>query len=51
MRGYENYKRSLYSGAFGYISPDQDFDFNVVIRSILYDSLSSLCVSISWWCD
>ena len=38
---YETTKRSLYSGAFGYISPDQDFDFNVVIRSILYDSLSS----------
>ena len=23
------------------LTPDQDFDFNVVIRSILYDSLSS----------
>ena len=38
---YETTKRSIYSGAFGYISPYQDFDFNVVIRSILYDSLSS----------
>ncbi len=38
---YETTKRSLYSGAFGYISPDQDFDFNVVIRSILYDRVSS----------
>ena len=38
---YETTKRSLYSGAFGYISPEQDFDFNVVIRSILYDRVSS----------
>ncbi len=30
-------KRGLYSGAVGYISPDDDFDFNVVIRSILYN--------------
>ena len=33
---YEQTKRGLYSGAVGYVSPDQDFDFNVVIRSILY---------------
>ena len=38
---YETTKRSIYSGAFGYISPYQDFDFNVVIRSILYDKISS----------
>ena len=38
---YETTKRSLYSGAFGYIRPNQDFDFNVVIRSIMYDSVSS----------
>jgi len=30
-------KRSLYSGAVGYFTPDNDFDFNVVIRSILYN--------------
>lgn len=30
-------KRSLYSGAVGYFSPSDDFDFNVVIRSILYN--------------
>jgi para-aminobenzoate synthetase component I len=35
---YEKTKRGLYSGAVGYISPDKDFDFNVVIRSILYNS-------------
>lgn len=31
-------KRGLYSGAMGYFTPDGDFDFNVVIRSILYNS-------------
>lgn len=35
---YEVSKRGLYSGAAGYISPQGDFDFNVVIRSILYNS-------------
>ena len=30
-------KRGLYSGAIGYFTPDGDFDFNVVIRSILYN--------------
>ena len=30
-------KRGLYSGAIGYFSPVGDFDFNVVIRSILYN--------------
>ncbi|WP_396151853.1 anthranilate synthase component I family protein [Flavobacterium sp.] len=34
----EETKRGLYSGAVGYFSPDGDFDFNVVIRSILYNS-------------
>ncbi len=31
-------KRGLYSGAVGYFTPNDDFDFNVVIRSILYNS-------------
>lgn len=35
---YERSKRGAYSGSFGYISADGDFDFNVVIRSILYNS-------------
>ena len=35
---FEKTKRGLYSGAVGYISPAGDFDFNVVIRSILYNS-------------
>jgi len=34
----EVFKRGLYSGTVGYISPSGDFDFNVVIRSILYNS-------------
>ncbi len=33
----EETKRGLYSGAVGYITPKGDFDFNVVIRSILYN--------------
>ena len=33
----EETKRGLYSGAVGYFTPENDFDFNVVIRSILYD--------------
>lgn len=33
---YEKTKRGLFSGSVGYISPNGDFDFNVVIRSILY---------------
>ncbi|RZJ79605.1 MAG: anthranilate synthase component I family protein [Flavobacterium sp.] len=35
---YEETKRGVYSGSFGCISPDGNFDFNVVIRSILYHS-------------
>ncbi len=33
----EETKRGLYSGAVGYFSPTGDFDFNVIIRSILYN--------------
>lgn len=35
---YEMRKRGLFSGAVGYITPDADFDFNVVIRSIFYNN-------------
>ncbi len=35
---YESTKRGLYSGAVGYISPEMNFDFNVVIRSLQYNS-------------
>jgi para-aminobenzoate synthetase component 1 len=34
----EETKRGLYSGAIGYVTPEGDFDFNVVIRSILYNA-------------
>lgn len=34
---YEKTKRGIFSGAVGYLSPGNDFDFNVVIRSILYN--------------
>ncbi len=34
----EVFKRGLYSGAVGFVTPDSNFDFNVVIRSILYNS-------------
>ena len=37
---YEITQRGLYSGAVGYITPEGNFDFNVVIRSILYNSKS-----------
>ena len=37
---FEQTKRGLYSGAVGYISPEGDFDFNVVIRSMLYNALN-----------
>ena len=37
MEQYERTKRGLYSGAVGYFSPDGDFDFNVVIRTLLYN--------------
>jgi len=34
----EEFKRGIFSGAIGYITPKGDFDFNVVIRTILYNS-------------
>ncbi|MCF6280415.1 MAG: aminodeoxychorismate synthase component I [Flavobacteriaceae bacterium] len=37
IENLEETKRSLYSGAVGYFSPTGGFDFNVVIRSILYN--------------
>ncbi|MFI5186364.1 MAG: anthranilate synthase component I family protein [Chitinophagales bacterium] len=35
---YEKTKRGIFSGALGYIDPEGDFDFNVVIRSIMYNA-------------
>ena len=37
----EETKRGLYSGAVGYFTPTNDFDFNVVIRSILYNATNN----------
>ncbi len=37
IENLEETKRGLYSGTVGYFTPDNDFDFNVVIRSILYN--------------
>ena len=38
---FESFKRGLYSGSVGYFEPNGDFDFNVVIRSILYNQKTS----------
>lgn len=53
---YELVRRGLFSGALGYCSPAGDADFNVVIRSILYNDqnqyLSCLFGSgITWYAD
>ena len=37
----ENSKRGAFSGSIGYISPDGDFDFNVLIRTLLYEASSA----------
>ena len=34
---YEKSKRGLYSGAIGVMEPNGDFDFNVIIRTIIYN--------------
>ena len=34
---FENFKRGFFSGSIGYITPEGDFDFNVIIRTILYN--------------
>jgi para-aminobenzoate synthetase component 1 len=38
----EGFRRSLYSGTVGYIDPSGDFDFNVVIRSLLCNTHTGL---------
>ncbi|MEC7646585.1 MAG: anthranilate synthase component I family protein [Bacteroidota bacterium] len=42
---FEEFKRGVFSGSVGYITPGGDFDFNVVIRTILYN-LSNNYLSI-----
>ncbi|MGC4232379.1 MAG: anthranilate synthase component I family protein [Niabella sp.] len=34
---YEKSRRGIFSGALGYMAPDANFDFNVVIRSLMYN--------------
>lgn len=38
IESLEETKRGLYSGSVGYFTPAGDFDFNVIIRSILYNA-------------
>lgn len=33
---YEDHQRGIYSGCLGYVSPDGDADFNVLIRTLVY---------------
>ncbi len=41
MDKYEQTKRGLYSGAIGLIHPNGDFDFNVVIRTLIYNKINN----------
>ena len=40
IESFESFKRGLYSGSLGYIAPNGDFDFNVIIRAVLYNQKS-----------
>jgi para-aminobenzoate synthetase component I len=37
---YEDFRRGIYSGTLGYILPSGEFDFNVVIRSMVINTIS-----------
>jgi para-aminobenzoate synthetase component 1 len=37
IKQFETGERGIYSGTVGYFTPERDFDFNVVIRSIVYN--------------
>lgn len=39
---YEQFPRGLFSGSIGYVTPTGDFDFNVVIRSLMYDETKKI---------
>ena len=41
IEDYEKSYRGIYSGSIGYFTPEMDFDFNVVIRSLLYNQKSN----------
>src|SRR5690606_18840292 len=38
---YEETPRGIFSGSVGYVDPEGDYDFNVVIRSIIYNAETS----------
>lgn len=40
IEAFEKTKRGVYSGSVGYVQPNGDFDFNVIIRTILYNAES-----------
>lgn len=53
---YERSRRGLFSGAVGYVTPGGDFDFNVVIRSLLYERKGAYLSyqvgsGITWYSD
>ena len=53
---YEKRSRGIFSGALGYFNPEGDFDFNVVIRSILYNASTGYLSfpagsGITWYSD
>jgi para-aminobenzoate synthetase component 1 len=33
----EDFSRGIYAGSIGYIEPNGDFDFNVIIRSLVFN--------------
>ncbi len=56
MEEFEHSRRGVYSGAIGYFGPDNDFDFNVVIRTLLYNQKSKYLSfqagsAITWHAD
>lgn len=40
IKKYEAGQRGIYSGTVGFFTPEKDFDFNVVIRSLVYNEPS-----------
>lgn len=53
---FEDFKRGIYSGSIGYFTPNGDFDFNVIIRSIIYDDVTKeiscpVGSAITYYCD
>ncbi len=45
----EETKRGLYSGAVGYFTPNNNLDFNVVIRSMLHNKSNKIRFVDRWW--